>query len=408
MIALSLLLLATINFSSGLGERLLQQETKASKSALLREETFNALNTLSHNLCPGDEINHYNDTLDPFVYGNTYPPLPYHNCNENSTLNIIPFFGGMTNGLKFVMLGALMSFHSDRCFVVTEQKAHLNPGHKNGTNSGMLTDHNFIHHFFEGIGLSQSDPFVRRAISEGRYRMRRWDEYWYDGRSRHMKIVKYTNKALGYNDINGHILKRDFLHRMWQLRPQYRQNTCDAIRLKHGLLSENNNKYIAYSIRRGDKEKEAQFPSMSIYIEATEFVLKKSPYFRSSDGITPISNPTIFVATDDCTVIMELRILQPEWNFLSECTEEQIYNENLEGGYNITSVPQWTPEQREEHFQKFFIELYALALAPTFIGVSYTNVAWWVYFMRPPQVQDNTFLLLDEPGLQGREILPTW
>ena len=88
--------------------------------------------------------------------------------------------------------------------------------------------------------------------------------------------------------------------------------------------------------------------------------------------------PAIFVATDDCTVLKELREARPMWHFVSEC--DNLSNEA--NGFVFKDMKEWTEEQTDAHFHKFIAELIALASAKYFIGVSTTNVTYWVYFMR--------------------------
>jgi len=328
-------------------------------------------------------------------------PLPNYDlwCGPNSTLNVIPFFGGMTNALKFVLLGALMSLEEGRCFFVSEKNAHLNPGYrKQHTQSG--EDGFFVNHFFELIGLPHHHPFVVKAIAEGRTETRMWGEYWNDMRSRHVEreIYNYTSgdskdaavKAMGYDitsGIDGHTLKRDFLRRMWHLRPYYRNETCHSLR-EHNILPYQGD-FIAYSVRRGDKDTEGfKFPKMREYIHETERVLP-GMYPNVTDPI-----PNIFVATDDCSVMKRLQELKPTWNFQSQCynaTEE----DDIQDGYDIKHIPDWSYQQREAHFKKFFVELYALSLSKVYIGVAYTNVAWFSYFLRP-KMDKTMFILLDQ------------
>jgi len=358
-------------------------------------------------------------------------PLPNYEswCNhqDNSTiLNVIPFFGGMTNALKFVLLGALMSLDEGRCFYISEKNAHLNPGFlKKHSESG--EDGFFTRHFFEMIGLPNHHPYVKKAFEEGRTRTRMWGEYWHDIRDRRgekeiydyggsdndnnnnniggtrkeRKNKKYMDAAINNlgisSTIDGHSLKRNFLRRMWHLRPSYKNETCSALK-EHGIVSPYTGNYIAYSVRRGDKNTEGfTFPKMMEYIRETEQVLP-GLFPNVTDPV-----PTIFVATDDCSVMKRLRELRPKWNFESQCytpppiaanaTEEK--GADTQHGYRIKDVPGWSYQQREQHFKKFFVELYALSLAKVYIGVAYTNVAWFSYFMRP-KMDKGTFILLDQ------------
>lgn len=288
----------------------------------------------------------------------TYPQLPYHDCHPNSTIDVIPFFGGMTNGLKFVLLGSLVSFQRNRCFIITEQGSHLHPGFKDGTNTEILSNTGFNQQYFATIGLPHDDPYVQNAIEKGHYRIRKWEEYWYDGWSRKMKFLKFDTPKLGYENVDGHSLKRNYIHRLWRLKPEYKQKTCTTLREK--IKIDESEFFVAYSVRRGDKDSEGRLgnflPPMELYINATQVILDHKQ--------VPPTTIKIFVATDDCTVLSELRQFRPTWNFVSACKEGG--SDNDDNGYHINHVQHWSGEQRDEHFTKFFVELYALALSPIF------------------------------------------
>jgi hypothetical protein len=307
----------------------------------------------------------------------------------------------MTNGLKFVLLGALMSLDEGRCFIVSEEMAHLNRAAKPGEKK----KENFIGNFFDGIGLSHDHPFVLAAFREERTHVRPWKEYWMDLRKRRNvnELFDYSSQnkpklarenvihSLGYDtkgSMDGHALKRDFLRRMWHLKPKYREETCQTLR-QHNLFPFNpqGEHYIGFSVRRGDKGTEGfVFPPMQDYLDATHSFL---PAFHKGESISP----TVFVATDDCTVLPELRKLRQHWRIISQCPEESEKKES--DGFVIKDIVKWDDQQREDHFRKFFVELYALALSRVYVGVGYTNVAWFAYFLRP-EFEKPTFILLDD------------
>jgi len=75
--------------------------------------------------------------------------------------------------------------------------------------------------------------------------------------------------------------------------------------------------------------------------------------------------PLIYVATNqDCALLEKIRNQKPLWPTVSEC---DLPDQNLKGftGY-----------------EKFFVELFAMAGAKVWIGVADSAVSWWVYFMR--------------------------
>jgi hypothetical protein len=122
--------------------------------------------------------------------------------------------------------------------------------------------------------------------------------------------------------------------------------------------------YIAFSIRRGDKGtvEKFEFLPMNKYIDEAETVIKER-----FGGIAP----PIFVATDDCTVLATLRKVRPTWTFISECDSHATAE-----GFALQDMQKWTKKDYDDHFGKFFVELYAMANSKVFIGISYTNVSW--------------------------------
>jgi hypothetical protein len=289
----------------------------------------------------------------------------------------------MTNALKMVVLGTIMSFEEGRCFYVDESRSSLNVV-KNGTTEG------FINKYMETIGLEKDDPFVQQSFKTGKVETRVWNEYWDDLTMRRVYNKMYNLPYLGYENIEGHQLKREIIRRLWRPLPEFREATCQALD-QHNLGDE----YLAFSVRRGDKSLEKfAFTELKDYIAYAE-----AQAYRFGGQV-----PKIFVATDDCTVMKEFRQMRPTWTFVSECDKEE--EKQQEQGFALADVKTWDEEQQEAHFKKFFVEIYALALAKVFIGVSYTNVSWWVYFMRPFR---HSFILLNKPShAQDHDVLDNW
>eukprot|EP00543_Licmophora_paradoxa_P013530 CAMPEP_0202466536 /NCGR_PEP_ID=MMETSP1360-20130828/69095_1 /ASSEMBLY_ACC=CAM_ASM_000848 /TAXON_ID=515479 /ORGANISM="Licmophora paradoxa, Strain CCMP2313" /LENGTH=153 /DNA_ID=CAMNT_0049090707 /DNA_START=135 /DNA_END=593 /DNA_ORIENTATION=+ len=153
------------------------------------------------------------------------------------------------------------------------------------------------------------------------------------------------------------------MRRIWRPHAPLREKVCGKLE-NHDLTED----YIAFSVRRGDKKELEHFE----YQDLQDYIV------RAEEEITAVFNgtvPKIFVATDDCTVMPEFQKLRPTWTFVSQC------DNNDDTGFALYDVMDWTIEQTDAHFEKFMIELYGLAMGRVFIGVSYTNVAWWVYFM---------------------------
>jgi hypothetical protein len=331
-----------------------------------------------------------------------FPPLNYNSCNPNDTVYQIAFMAGLTNGLKMMLLMVIAAFEENRCFFVTENHNHL-----------LIRDDKtqeldtFIGRYFEPIGLSETDPIVKNARQEGRIQKMDWQDYWNheEKRRTHGRLNNIT--SLGYENIESTILKKVMLQRMWRLLPPVREDSCNSLEM-HNLEQE----YMAFSVRRGDKDTEGfEFTKPQDYIVAAE---------QARDAHFGGSMPKIFVATDDCAVMGELRSMRPEWAFESECDRSDGHS-----GFILADMKKWTLAQtvrlfihsfllptylptsassqhlcistfsltqyflffffkfQDEHYRKFYVELFGLAGAKFYIGVSYTNVAWWAAYMRP-------------------------
>ena len=100
--------------------------------------------------------------------------------------------------------------------------------------------------------------------------------------------------------------------------------------------------------------------------------------------------PPIFVASDDCSVMGELRALRPTWKFVGECD-----NATEDNGFVIADMKTWSLEQTDRHYEKFVTEMIAMASARYWIGVSTTNVSFWIYYMRHYEAGDDTFVFVD-------------
>ena len=94
--------------------------------------------------------------------------------------------------------------------------------------------------------------------------------------------------------------------------------------------------------------------------------------------------------------------LIPSTNINSECDRAK----KADHGFALADMNGWSQDATDEHYNKFFVELYAMASAKVFIGIWYTNVTWWAFFMRPDN--RSTFKLLDTPGVEDRESLDWW
>jgi hypothetical protein len=288
-----------------------------------------------------------------------------------------------SNSLKMLLLGAILSFEQNRCFVIDESVSAL-PKRRDPANEFQGT---FLDRYVEPIGLSRGDQMVEAAGSLGNLNVVDWRESWSWTHNRRIANQTDDIESLGFHGIEGHYLKRLMLKRMWRPLPPVRHATCS--RLENHVGPE---EFMAFSIRRGDKGTENfKFATTDQYIEAATNVL--DTHFG---GTVPI----IFVATDDCSIMTEFRSKRPSWRFVSECDAKH------ETGFQLEAMAEWTHAETDAHFSKFFVELYAMASAKYFIGVMYTNVTWWALFMRSQDL--STFEILKTPGTEGREGIMFW
>ena len=173
---------------------------------------------------------------------------------------------------------------------------------------------------------------------------------------------------------------------MWRPLPSVREQTCKRF---YQLLGRQD--FLAMSVRRGDKTTENfDFVSMETYILAAEAAIRDK-----FENIPPV----IFVATDDCTVLPTLRSSRPTWRFLSECDNSH------QEGFDLRDMAKWGETEYDEHYGKFFSELFAMAASKYWIGVTYTNVSWFVFFMRGGKMEN--FELLDAPA-GTNQVLQNW
>ena len=279
-------------------------------------------------------------------------PFNFEYCNTELPVNIIPMIGGLTNALKIIVLGAMKSMEDGRCFTIDETTGHLfrreNPDHQMKS---------FLQRYFEPMGLPYNHPIVKKAFHLNN--THRFDVVKELLTVEHVRKIHDHNYSIPYiwsTPLNGHVLKKVLIHRLWRPLDKVRIDTCAALE-KQGLKDN----YIAFSIRRGDKKtvEHFDFTNLEPYVEQAEKEVDK--FFNGTQ-------PRIFVATDDCSVMKELITMRPTWIFISECDPLNSY------GFVLQETTKWTPSQTDQHFQKFFKELFGLALSQIFIGVGYTNV----------------------------------
>jgi hypothetical protein len=306
------------------------------------------------------------------------PPINYGECDQNGLYNSVPLLGGLTNGLKMLLLSVIKAVEDhNSCFFIDETHSifpkQFGP---------------FLENYFEPIGLPAVSDAVQLAENQKRIVPLPWQDVWVDMDKRRVQDTIHTLDALGYENAEGHDLKRNMLRRVWRPRPAVRDVTCAQLEsYVHG------DDYIALSIRQGDKSTEGfAFATVQQYLDQI-------------DEIVPVhfggNVPLIFVATDDCAPLKDLRLMRPKWRFVSECDRLEQH------GFTLNDHSKWSKAELDNHYAKFFVELFAMAGAKVWIGVAYTNVSWWVYFMRP-KTQEKTYYLLDTKGSGSKAAPMAW
>jgi len=296
------------------------------------------------------------------------PPIDYNSCDRRHVMNAIPLRAGLTNGLKFMVLSVIWSLERDNtCYFIDETHSifpkHLGP---------------FYENYFEPIGLPVDSEDVQKATRLRHVAELPWEKVWNKAEDRRMQDTIHNIQTLGYRNVEGHDLKRNMLKRIWRPIPRVRHNTCS--RLEEYIQGE---EYIVLSMREGDKTIEGfKFATMEQYIEKVEEVVP-----LHFGGKVPL----IFVATDSCDPLERLRQMKPEWRIVSECDRVEQH------GYVLQDQLKWTQAELDQHYEKFFVELFAMAGGKVWIGVTYTNVSWWVYFMRE-KTEEKTFYILEGEG----------
>lgn len=280
-------------------------------------------------------------------------PLDFENCKHDAMVNIIQLHGGLTSALKQLLFGAMYSFEANRCFFVDESDHELRLREdKSQEHESLLSE------YFEPIGLPRDSSILLNAIANNMTKVVDVMEHVYAHKHRRRVFKDKTTIAnLNYRERDGHFLKKVIMRRLWRPLPEVRNHTCSTLERVHKL----NKDYIALSVRRGDAKGS---------IDLQRYLYETG---RAIDDFFDKKPPRIFVATDDCTVMTEFRRLRPHWKFVSEC---DVHPNSIKDGNDpdaLANVRQWTKIDTEAHFEKFLVELYGMALAKVFIGVSTTD-----------------------------------
>lgn len=281
--------------------------------------------------------------------------------------------------------GAIWAYEEGVCFTVNELDP--SPARLAQRTPPRKSIFPFLERYFEPMGLSSGSTKLEKArryhkIVQPSYHQIQNHEFGkrsgglttFDNPIRH-KLR--TIESLNMWDMENIQLKKTMLRRFFRILPQKRDIACSRLS-KQGLQEE----YIAMSVRRGDKAMEYELESsLQPYIDKAELAIEM--HFGGN-------LPPIFVASDDCSVMKELRDLRPGWRFVGECD-----NATEDNGFVIADMKTWSLEQTDRHYEKFITEMIAMASAKYWIGVSTTNVSFWIYYMRHYDAGDDTFIFVD-------------
>ena len=317
----------------------------------------------------------------------TEEPLTYDECRFKDSIFRIGVHGGLTNALHFILKGAIWAFEEDMCFFVDEVSPQASKmAHRENSDGDIYP---FLERYFEPIGVPRESDIVQQHLESNKiidvdYHQIQFHEY--GKRSGGLQEQEYPGRhkirdvqPLQLWEKDNIWLKKHLLRRLFRIKAEERNRSCARL-ISHGLTDD----YIALSVRRGDKALEYELESsMQPYIELAEKAIK-----THFEGRVPL----FFVASDDCTVLDDLRSLRPSWKFVSECDK---LNNDAQNGFVIEEMKYWTLEQTDQHYYKFITELIAMASAKYWIGVSTTNVSLFLYWMRGYDQSDDTWAFVD-------------
>lgn len=297
------------------------------------------------------------------------PPIDYHSCDKTKVMNAIPLHAELTD--KFMILSIIKSLEEENTCCFIDERDSIFPKHQPGP---------FLENYLEPIGLPDDSVDVLLAKGTKMAEIMPRAKVWNEMQNRRIENTIHNITALGYENVEGHDLKRNMLKRIWRPTPKLRDGTCT--KLQDYIQGE---EYIALSINK-------------CYETAVGDEYVADDYIRKVDEIVQVHfggvDPIIFVATDACESVQRIRKKRPEFRIVSKC-DGAVQNE-----YDLKNTLKWTQEEVDEYYEKFFVELFAMAGAKVLIGVSCTNLLWFSYFMRE-ETEDKTFYVLEPNGPQG-------
>ena len=298
-----------------------------------------------------------------------YDPPDYEAvCDPSETVNLIPLQGSTPSALRAIVLGSMLSIQQNRCFVLDDPLQ-------------------LAKEFFYPIGLPRNHPIVTQAITEDRIHTVTPAEYWSN-----RKIFNSTASLLNHRDVNGHLLTKIMLRRILKLNPMVRADVCDNLDQYHF-----GDEFMTMSIKQHrsayDKELRGEIPD---HLVDQKFGLDTYIHYAKDAFKFFYNNRTlpIYVATDNCSVVEELRHLEPDWVFSSEC---DYYPTRIFSPLNLWNNAELTDGERRAYLHKIFVDLFAMATSTYFIGLGAADFSWLAFFLRGSR---SHFILVDkDPSL---------
>jgi hypothetical protein len=218
----------------------------------------------------------------------------YERCNATSPVNVIRLEGSTPNALRLLVLGGMLSLEQERCFTVDDPV-------------GILA------YLQQPLGLPAEHFIVQRAVEQDRIYMLQPRDYWND-----RKTYNGTSSIpqLNYHNVENHLLKKRVLQHLIKLKSEFRDEVCSD--LDHHKLGR---EFITLSIQqlRSDYDvkmrgstgiRKGELGGVQPYMEWSRLAMEK--FFGGRQL-------PLYVATDNCSVLDELRSLEPDWKFVSEC-----------------------------------------------------------------------------------------
>ena len=255
---------------------------------------------------------------------------------------------GACSSLLGVLASVMYAQKRERAYFLDESETRLKGSHPS-----------WYLRYFQPIGSSEPlSPFEDMPISSKEVR----------------KFAGMPQLTIGSETMWRVNMKRTFLRRYWQFLPSVRQEVCGNVR-QLGLPQ----RFFSIMVRRGDKitvENRSAVP-LEHYIDT----------LQSFQGISDIRD--VFVGTDDCSVLEELRGMAPSLTFHDFC-----YIQNAHGW----DLKKDVTHDLDSHFLKFFAELTVMSASDIFIGDRASNVFNWVLYMRRSDSRNATvFNVRDYP-----------